>query len=109
VDELGFILTDNEVGRRPELLPEPWHASRPPYLAETSVPGVFAAGDIRAGSVKRIGSAVGQGAVAVAAVTQYLHTLNEAAKIAERPQLESAADEGHMLEAAGGDADIQPD
>ena len=108
VDELGFILTDNEVGRRPELLPEPWHASRPPYLAETSVPGVFAAGDVRAGSVKRIGSAVGQGAVAVAAVAQFIHTLNEAAKHPAIPQLESGADEDHMLEAAG-DGDIQPD
>ena len=37
VDEFGFILTDNEVSRRPELLPEPWHASRPPSLAETSI------------------------------------------------------------------------
>ncbi|HEV2637393.1 MAG TPA: FAD-dependent oxidoreductase [Actinocrinis sp.] len=75
LDEFGFILTDEDVTRRPELLPEPWTAGRPPFLAETSVPGVFAAGDVRAGSVKRVGSAVGQGAVAVAAVAQYLRTL----------------------------------
>lgn len=42
---------------------------------ETSAPGVFAAGDVRAGAVKRISSAVGQGAVAVAAVSHYLDTL----------------------------------
>jgi thioredoxin reductase (NADPH) len=74
LDEFGFILTDEDVTRRHELLPEPWNVDRPPYLAETSVPGVFAAGDVRAGSVKRVGSAVGQGAVAVAAVAQYLRT-----------------------------------
>lgn len=75
VDEFGFILTDAEVTRRPEMLPEPWMLEREPYLSETSVPGVFAAGDVRAGSVKRVGAAVGQGAVAVAAVAQYLRTL----------------------------------
>lgn len=79
-DEYGFILTGAEVARRPELLPEQWPADRPPLLAETSVPGVFAAGDVRAGSVKRIGSAVGQGAVAVAAVAQYLRMLEEEAQ-----------------------------
>jgi len=95
VDEFGFILTDTEVVRRPEMLPEQWSEARVPYLAETSVPGVFAAGDVRAGSVKRIGSAVGQGAVAVAAVAQYLHGLGDAL-----PQLEGSSDlEGRMLEA----------
>jgi thioredoxin reductase (NADPH) len=78
VDEFGFILTDAEVARRPELLPEPWLLERGPYLSETSVPGVFAAGDVRAGSVKRVGAAVGQGAVAVAAVAHYLRELDDA-------------------------------
>lgn len=41
-------------------------------LTETTVPGVFAAGDVRAGTVKRVGSAVGQGAVAIAAIAEYL-------------------------------------
>jgi len=117
VDEFGFVLTDTEVARRPEMLPEPWPVSRPPHLAETSVPGIFAAGDVRAGSVKRIGAAVGQGAVAVAAVAQYLHGLGESATAAGLPELESGqqqggleygTDDGHMLEAAG-DGDIQPD
>ncbi|MBR7835884.1 FAD-dependent oxidoreductase [Actinospica durhamensis] len=77
VDEFGFVLTDAEVARRPELLPEPWPDERAPYLSETSIPGVFAAGDVRAGSVKRVGAAVGQGAVAVAAVAHYLRGLAE--------------------------------
>ncbi|HEX4788286.1 MAG TPA: FAD-dependent oxidoreductase [Actinospica sp.] len=74
-DELGFLLTDVEVARRPELLPLPWPEERPPLLTETSVPGVFAAGDVRAGSVKRISSAIGQGSVAIAGINRYLSTL----------------------------------
>jgi thioredoxin reductase (NADPH) len=76
-DEFGFILTDTEVARRPEMHPSPWPLDRPPLLAETSVPGIFAAGDVRAGTVKRISSAVGQGAVAIAAISQYLDSLAE--------------------------------
>jgi thioredoxin reductase (NADPH) len=94
VDEFGFILTDTEVARRPELLPEPWPEERPPYLSETSLPGVFAAGDVRAGSVKRIGSAVGQGAVAVAAVAQYLYGMG---LTEHAPELPVGADRGLML------------
>jgi thioredoxin reductase (NADPH) len=74
-DELGFLLTDVEVARRPERLPLPWPEERPPLLTETSVPGVFAAGDVRAGSVKRISSAIGQGSVAIAGINRYLSTL----------------------------------
>jgi hypothetical protein len=70
---------------------------------------------VRAGSVKRIGAAVGQGAVAMAAIAQYLHSLGEAGVDIVLPELETAqseldyeVDEGHMLEAAG-DGDVQPD
>lgn len=77
-DEYGFILTDVEVARRPEMLPLPWPEERQPLLAETSVPGVFAAGDVRAGSVKRISSAIGQGSVAVAGIGRYLASLSPA-------------------------------
>ncbi len=49
-----------------------WPLERPPFLLETSVPGVFAAGDVRAGSVKRVASAVGEGSIAVQFVHQYL-------------------------------------
>jgi thioredoxin reductase (NADPH) len=75
LDEFGFVLTDSEMILRPELAPLPWSLDRPPLLMETSVPGVFAAGDVRACTVKRISSAVGQGSVAVAAVSHYLDTL----------------------------------
>ena len=108
VDEFGFILTDTEVLRRPGLLPEPWPERRAPFLSETSVPGVFAAGDVRAGSVKRIGAAVGQGAVAVAAVAQYLHALAEAGPRpgigTMPPQVDGGAEEERMMLPAGAGA-----
>ncbi|WP_412543501.1 FAD-dependent oxidoreductase [Longispora sp. K20-0274] len=72
LDEFGFVLTGPDVRARADRLPVPWAADREPMLMETSMPGVFAAGDVRAGSVKRVGSAVGQGAVATQAITQYL-------------------------------------
>lgn len=69
-DEQGFILT----GR--ECQPEPgWSADRNPFLLETSLAGVFAAGDVRAGSIKRIASAAGEGAMAVSLVHQHLAKL----------------------------------
>jgi thioredoxin reductase (NADPH) len=55
-----------------------WPAGRPPALLETSTPGVFAAGDVRAGSVKRVASAVGEGALAVTLVHDYLASLTGA-------------------------------
>jgi thioredoxin reductase len=74
-DQWGFILTG------PDLLDDPdgrgprWHADRPPLLHETSLPGVFAAGDVRRGSVKRVASAVGDGATTIPLVHRYLDTL----------------------------------
>jgi thioredoxin reductase (NADPH) len=73
-DDAGFIPTGLDVlveGRRPE----GWHADRDPFLLEASLPGVFAAGDVRARSVKRIASAVGEGAMSIAFVHQYRATL----------------------------------
>ena len=61
-DEQGFILTGAEVAARAE---HPWPLDRQPMLLETSLPGVFAAGDVRHGSVKRVASAVGAGSIAV--------------------------------------------
>ena len=49
-----------------------WTAARDPYLLETSVPGIFACGDVRFGPVKRVASAVGEGSMCVAFVHQYL-------------------------------------
>ena len=52
--------------------PDKWPLDRQPYYLETSMPGVFAAGDVRHGSIKRCASAVGEGAMAVAFVHHYL-------------------------------------
>jgi thioredoxin reductase (NADPH) len=52
-----------------------WHEKRDPYLLETSVPGIFAVGDVREGAVRRVASAVGEGAIAVSLVHQYLKTV----------------------------------
>ena len=70
-DERGFIPTGPALvreGRRPA----GWDLDRDPYLLETSLPGVFVAGDVRADSVKRVASAVGEGALAVTLVHRYL-------------------------------------
>ncbi|MDR3691904.1 MAG: FAD-dependent oxidoreductase [Fimbriimonas sp.] len=66
-DEKGFILTGPSVETS-----NAWKAQRTPYYLETSCPGVFAAGDARAGSVKRVASAVGEGSMAVTFVHQFL-------------------------------------
>jgi thioredoxin reductase (NADPH) len=52
--------------------PAGWPLERPPMLFETSLPGVFAVGDVRHGSVKRVASAVGEGSVAIRLVHEYL-------------------------------------
>ena len=56
------------------LAPTPWTEPRPPFTLETSVPGVFAAGDVRLDSMKRVASAVGEGAMSVYLVHRYLAT-----------------------------------
>ncbi|MYZ36015.1 MULTISPECIES: FAD-dependent oxidoreductase [unclassified Streptomyces] len=70
-DERGFVLTGPDLiadGQRPA----DWSLPRDPYHLETSVPGVFAAGDVRAASLKRVASAVGDGAMAISLVHRYL-------------------------------------
>ena len=72
-DSRGFILTGPDLGsERP--LPG-WPSERDPYLLETNVAGVFAAGDVRSGSVKRVATGVGEGAVAIQFVHQYLASI----------------------------------
>ena len=66
-DSSGFILTGRDLGSN-GVGPKSWNIPRDPYLLETSVPGVFAAGDVRHMSVKRVGSAVGEGPIAVALI-----------------------------------------
>ena len=73
-DAYGFILTGPDTirdGRRPV----GWRPNRDPFLLEASVPGIFVAGDVRHGSVKRVASAVGEGAIAVEMIHQYLNTV----------------------------------
>jgi thioredoxin reductase (NADPH) len=71
-DERGYVITGNDL-LRDGSLPEGWPLERPPMLLETSVPGVFAAGDVRCGSVKRVASAVGEGSIAIQMVHKYLN------------------------------------
>ena len=70
----GFILTGPDLVRGGHR-PKGWKLKRDPYLLETSVPGIFAAGDVRQGAIRRVASAVGQGANAVNFVHQYLRTV----------------------------------
>jgi thioredoxin reductase (NADPH) len=70
-DDKGFLLAGPDLRLDGKITPE-WKESREPYLLESSVPGVFVAGDVRHGSVKRVASAVGEGSIAVQFVHQYL-------------------------------------
>jgi thioredoxin reductase (NADPH) len=70
-DERGFTLTGYDLMREGRL-PEGWPLERPPQLFETSMPGVFAVGDVRHRSVKRVASAVGEGSIAIQLVHEYL-------------------------------------
>jgi thioredoxin reductase (NADPH) len=67
LDRRGFVLTGSDVAAAGR-----WDLDRDPYLLETSVPGIFACGDVRSGPVKRVASAVGEGSMAIAFVHQYL-------------------------------------
>jgi thioredoxin reductase (NADPH) len=71
LDARGFIKTGPDISRD-ELAAAKWPLSRPPNLLETSRPGVYAVGDVRAGNVKRVASAVGEGSIAISFVHQSL-------------------------------------
>jgi thioredoxin reductase (NADPH) len=73
-DQHGFILTGQQFTGR-GARPRNWNLSRDPYLLEASVPGVFAAGDVRAEANRRVGSAVGDGGMAISFINQYLRTV----------------------------------
>jgi thioredoxin reductase (NADPH) len=73
-DARGFIVTGNDLMRNGKR-PAGWPLDRDPFLLETSVPGIFAAGDIRHGSVKRVASGVGEGSIAVQFVHEYLSSV----------------------------------
>ena len=70
-DERGFILAGPDLIRDGQR-PKGWTPNRDPFLLETNVPGIFAVGDVRHGSVKRVASGVGEGSVAVQFIHQYL-------------------------------------
>jgi len=70
-DACGFIKTGSDL-TQDELGAAHWPPGRPPHLLETSLPGVFAVGDVRSGSIKRVASAVGEGSIAIAFVHQVL-------------------------------------
>ena len=70
-DERGFILAGPDLSRDGKR-PKGWSLDRDPYLLETHVPGIFVAGDVRHGSVKRVASGVGEGSVAIQFVHRYL-------------------------------------
>jgi thioredoxin reductase (NADPH) len=72
-DRKGFVLTGREL-MGVEGFSRVWKEKREPMPLETSVPGVFAAGDVRAGAINRVASAVGEGAMAVRLVHEYLAT-----------------------------------
>jgi thioredoxin reductase (NADPH) len=71
LDGKGFVKTGPDLSSD-ELAKAKWPLARPPYLLETSRPGIFAVGDVRGGNVKRVASAVGEGSIAVAFVHQVL-------------------------------------
>ena len=71
-DANGFILTGPELMQNGREHPRGWTLNRQPYLLETNVPGIFAVGDVRHGSTKRVAAGVGEGSIAVQLVHQYL-------------------------------------
>jgi thioredoxin reductase (NADPH) len=73
-DDHGFLLAGPDLIREGKR-PKGWNLDRDPFLLETSVPGIFVAGDVRHGSVKRVASGVGEGSIAISFVHQYLAKL----------------------------------
>ncbi|HSP95596.1 MAG TPA: FAD-dependent oxidoreductase [Thermoanaerobaculia bacterium] len=74
LDEKGFVLTGPDLPRA-DRRPRGWALDRDPYIFETSVPGIFAAGDVRGGSGKRVAAAVGEGSGTVSMIHRYLETV----------------------------------
>jgi thioredoxin reductase (NADPH) len=76
MDEKGFILTGRDLdGRDTTDQTQAWPLPRPPQMLETNLPGVFAVGDVRAGNVKRVAAAVGEGAISIYLVHRALAEL----------------------------------
>lgn len=75
LDDKGYIVTGPDLPLGPRGRPRGWTLDRDPFLFETNVPGIFAVGDVRAGSGKRVASAVGEGSGCVSAVHRYIATV----------------------------------
>jgi thioredoxin reductase (NADPH) len=70
LDNHGFILTGSDLTNNGH--PQDWMIDRQPFLLETNIPGIFVAGDVRHGSIKRIAAGVGEGSTAIQLIHQYL-------------------------------------
>lgn len=75
LDEKGYILTGSDLPAGPQGRPRSWPLDRDPFPFETNVPGIFAVGDVRAGSGKRVAAAVGEGSGCVGVIHRYLATV----------------------------------
>jgi len=75
LDDFGYVLTGPDLPKGPTGEPRGWALDRDPFLYETNVPGIFAAGDVRAGSGKRVAAAVGEGAATVSMIHKYLESV----------------------------------
>jgi len=75
LDDKGFILTGPDLPKHNGMKPKNWQLERDPFLFETSVPGVFAVGDVRAGANRRVAAAVGEGSAGIYMVHRYLQTV----------------------------------
>lgn len=89
LDRRGYVLTGPEMQAG-----EHWALDRDPFLLETSVPGVFACGDVRFGPVKRVAAAVGEGSMAIAFVHQYLRELDLADAASQAGEPTAAQSQG---------------
>ena len=74
-DALGYVISGQHLLQRESRRPQGWSVDRDPFYLETSVPGIFVAGDVRHRSAKGVTSGVGEGAMAVKLVHEYLSTL----------------------------------
>jgi thioredoxin reductase (NADPH) len=72
LNDKGFIRTGSDLSSE-DLSPSTWANSRQPQFFETSIPGIFAVGDVRCGSVKRVAAAVGEGSACIQQVHRVLH------------------------------------
>jgi thioredoxin reductase (NADPH) len=99
-DERGYVCTGRDVTDLVAQQNGSWPLERDPYLLETSVPGVFAVGDVRHGSIKRVASGVGEGSMAIAFIHQYFSERKAAADL-DRRQGDTRPAEAH---AAAGSA-----